>query len=53
MLDNQTTKTTTDKLKQKLAKDINTTNSCQNTTGSSVNATNGSRLYLLNDNEAK
>ncbi len=42
-----------DILTQKLAKNINTTESCWNTTESSVKATNGSGLYLHNGNETK
>jgi|GEM_PF-4527934 len=40
-------------LRQKPSKDIKTMNSCQNTTESSVKATNGSELYLLNAHGTK
>lgn len=41
------------KLRQTLMKDINTTNNYQNTTESSLIATNGSGIYLHSDNVTK
>lgn len=46
ILDDQSAKTINDKLIQKTTKDINTTESCWNTTISSLKATNSSGLYL-------
>lgn len=46
-------KSVNDKVNLELAKNIKTSRSCQNTTESSVKATDGSGLYSHHDNETK